>query len=414
MFERQGAGAYKPGLDTSLALDKWAGEPHRHYRTIHVAGTNGKGSTSHLLAATLAAAGYRVGLYTSPHLVDFRERIRVNGRMIDEGSVIDFVQRYLDSNLDLQPSFFELTSTMAFDYFGRQEVDFAVIETGLGGRLDSTNIITPVVSVITNISLDHTQFLGDTHALIAGEKAGIIKENVPVVIGECERADVRTVFTRKAAACHAPITFACDKPQVLMITDDMEVTTRSYGTFECQLKGHYQWANINTALVTIDLLAKQGIAAIETPHVHNAFAHVMTSTGLMARWTQLGAAPIVVCDTGHNVGGWEHLATQLRQVSCDTLRLVIGFVADKDIDHILTLMPRRASYYFTQPQSHRALPYRELEQRARRAGLQGEAFASCREAFACAMHEASPRDFIFVGGSTYLVGELIAMLKEME
>ena len=412
MFERQGGSAYKPGLETSLALDRWAGEPHKKYKTIHVAGTNGKGSTCHLLAAALQQAGYRVGLYTSPHLIDFRERIRVNGCMIGKDDVVDFMDRYFKSGLDLRPSFFELTSTMALEYFAKRQVDIAVIETGLGGRLDSTNIITPLISVITNISLDHTQFLGDTLPLIATEKAGIIKEGVPVVIGECDDKEVRKVFEEKAAACHARIIFACDRPQVLMSTDEMEVTTRGFGSFTCELKGEYQVANINTALVTLRELSTLGFA-LGMNDVEEAFSHVGELTGLRARWMTLGKEPTVVCDTGHNMGGWEHLATQLRHVECDTLHMVIGFVADKDIDSILALMPRNARYYFTQPDSHRALEASALAERARELGLNGESYDHGIDAFGHAMAQASPHDFVFLGGSTYLVGEVLEWLKRM-
>ena len=413
MFERQGGTAYKPGLETSLALDRWTGEPHLKYKTIHVAGTNGKGSTCHLLAASLQQAGYRVGLYTSPHLVDFRERIRVNGTMIEKGYVVDFMERYFNSGLDLQPTFFEFTTALALEFFASQKVDIAVIETGMGGRLDSTNIITPLISVITNISLDHTQFLGDTLPKIASEKAGIIKEGVPVVIGECDNKEVRKVFEEKAAACHAPITFACDRPQVLMTTDEMEVTTRAYGSFVCQLKGEYQMANINTALVAIREMERRGLATIGMDAVETAFGHVCELTGLQARWMVLGKEPTVVCDTGHNVGGWEYLSSQLRQVECDTLRMVIGFVADKDIESILTHMPSSAQYYFTQPDSHRALAADELAERARKVGLEGECYDNGIEAFGHAMAQSSPHDFIFVGGSTYLVGELLEWLKDL-
>ena len=393
LFQQVGAGAYKEGLTNTLQLDAHLGHPHQSFRTIHVAGTNGKGSCSHTLAAILQSAGYKVGLYTSPHLVDFRERIRVNGKPVSEAYVIDFVERHRSFFEPLHPSFFELTTGMAFRYFADQQVDVAVIEVGLGGRLDCTNIISPDLCVITNISFDHTQFLGDTLAAIAAEKAGIIKPHTPVVIGETV-GETRPVFEAKAREMEAPICFA--ETLKHPVYEDMEM----------ELKGSYQIKNRSTVLAAIPLLQQAGYQLSET-NVRRGFAQVVELTGLQGRWQQLQASPRLVCDTGHNVGGISYVTEQLKQQSCDTLRMVIGMVNDKDIRGVLALLPREAVYYFTQASVHRALPVEEFARLAAEAGLQGRCYPDVVSALAAAQQESLPEDFIFVGGSSYIVADLL-------
>lgn len=416
MFSRVGAAAYKPGLQTSERLDEFFGHPHRRFRSIHVAGTNGKGSCSHMIAAMLQAQGYRVGLYTSPHLVDFRERIRVNGDMIPESAVTDFVERFQKSGYDGHPSFFELTMMMAFDWFARAEVDYAVIEVGMGGRLDSTNIITPLACVITNISPDHTQFLGTTLPQIAGEKAGIIKPSIPVVIGEAE-GEVRRVFERKAEECGAPITFAAETgllPLAVELPDSagFECYSPIVGNFKSPLAGDYQKHNILTVLAALQMLRSIGIE-ISNEAAAEGMSRVEQLTGLRGRWTKLSDAPLAICDTGHNVAGLESNMARLKRLMDSRpagarLRMVVGFVADKDIDHILDLFPRDAVYYLTNAQIPRALPVSELEAKCRDKGLGGTAYATVGDAWEAAVADASPADIIYVGGSTFIVADLLA------
>ncbi len=411
MFERSGANAYKPGLQTSIDLDNMAGNPHKYYPTIHVAGTNGKGSVSSLIAATLQHNGYKVGLYTSPHLVDFRERIVVNGKKISKEYVVNFIERYLASGYQGHPTFFELTSTMAFEYFKAQKVDFAVIEVGLGGRLDSTNIITPILSVITNISLDHTQFLGDTPAKIATEKAGIIKHGVPVVIGEA-LGDVKDVFAAKSKAENAPITFAQETGQISdhkLESGKLMLSTSRHGLIECELSGSYQVRNVATTLTAIDELQAIGVN-ISEESIHKAFATVNETTGLAGRWMTVGESPRVICDTGHNIGGWQYLSGQLAEFA-PKLHMVIGFVKDKDIKHILELMPRNAQYYFTQASIQRALDAESLMNLGKEAGLNGACYPTVTAAYHQALSNAQENDTVFVGGSTYVVAELLSEVK---
>ncbi len=411
MFERSGANAYKPGLQTSIDLDNMAGNPHKYYPTIHVAGTNGKGSVSSLIAATLQHNGYKVGLYTSPHLVDFRERIVVNGKKISKEYVVNFIERYLASGYQGHPTFFELTSTMAFEYFKAQKVDFAVIEVGLGGRLDSTNIITPILSVITNISLDHTQFLGDTPAKIATEKAGIIKHGVPVVIGEA-LGEVKDVFAAKAKAENAPITFAQETGQISdhkLESGKLMLSTSRHGLIECELSGSYQVRNAATTLTAIDELQAIGVN-ISEESIHKAFATVNETTGLAGRWMTVGENPRVICDTGHNIGGWQYLSGQLAEFA-PKLHMVIGFVKDKDIKHILELMPRNAQYYFTQASIQRALDAESLMNLGKEAGFNGACYPTVTAAYHQALSNAQENDTVFVGGSTYVVAELLSEVK---
>ena len=388
VFEKTGASAYKEGLSNTHALDEHFGHPHRQFKTIHVAGTNGKGSCSHTLAAILQSAGYKVGLYTSPHLVDFRERIRVNGQCISKEYVVDFVEQERSFFEPLHPSFFELTTAMAFKYFAEQAVDIAVIEVGLGGRLDCTNIITPVLSIITNISFDHTQFLGNTLAKIAGEKAGIIKKNVPVVIGETT-PETLPVFQKKAAAKSAPLHLA----EAFEVAHD----------YDFELKGLYQQKNKQTILCAVNCL--KDVFTIPEEAIKKGMAHVCELTGLTGRWQTLQTRPLVICDTGHNVGGWQYLAEQIKAQTCKTLRIVFGMVDDKDIYGVMSLLPKDAIYYFTKASTHRALSEQLLKEMGDERGLTSQCFPTVAEAYAAARRDASPDDCIFVGGSTYLVAD---------
>ena len=417
VYQHSGAAAYKPGLDTSRALDDYWGNPHRAYQTIHVAGTNGKGSTSHLLAAILQEAGYKVGLYTSPHLVDFRERIRVNGKVIPKEYVIDFVEQFRPAFEPLQPSFFELTSTMAFAYFRDCGVDYAVIEVGLGGRLDSTNIITPILSIITNISKDHTQFLGNTLEAIAAEKSGIIKQDVPVVIGDVEKESIMQVFREKAKAESAPLYASTEIAPLLhceLGADNLwHYQTKTYGELTGELGGIVQARNTATVLTAVGVLQEKG-TSIPTEAVRNAFARVVELTGLMGRWQTIHAAPRVVCDTGHNTGGWEFLSRQLaNEVNrYHTLRMIVGMVNDKDIDGVLSMMPKDATYYFTQASVSRALPAEEFAEKAHVHGLKGRTYPDVVSAVRSALQESSAEDFVFIGGSTFIVADAYPLFSK--
>lgn len=395
VFEKIGAKAYKPGLQTTHELDEHFGHPHRQYTTIHIAGTNGKGSCSHTIAAILQSQGYKVGLYTSPHLVDFRERIRVNGECLPEQYVIDFVAENRAFFEPLHPSFFELTTAMAFKYFAEQKVDYAVIEVGLGGRLDCTNIITPVLSVITNISFDHTQFLGNTLAEIAGEKAGIIKPDVPVVIGEYIE-ETRPVFEKVAGERHSPILFAQDEDTAMEV--DME------------LKGSYQERNRKTILAALNVLRQT--MTISDEAIRNGFGHVCELTGLRGRWEKLGEAPLVICDTGHNLAGWKYLATQINDVDAQVKHIVFGMVDDKDVEHVLQLLRDKlkngVKFYWTQPSTKRAIPVEKLRDTALKYNLHGEMYHSVKEAYMTAKANAKNKDFVFVGGSSYVVADLLS------
>lgn len=474
LFQQVGADAYKEGLETTRLLDEHFGHPHRNFHTIHVAGTNGKGSCSHTLAAIIQRAGYRVGLYTSPHLVDFRERIRVNGEPVPEQYVIDFVERERAFFEPLHPSFFELTTAMAFHYFDDEKVDVAVIEVGMGGRLDCTNIITPDLSIITNISLDHTQFLGHTLAEIAEEKAGIIKPGVPVVIGE-STPETKEVFERKAHEVGAPIFFAQEpfsegieqtydrleskgeplsgdaqtygddskrsgrlkelegelkeetgeQLHVGLHVDRLEnrektlteiISKRHIAEFqkemtehpvEYELKGLYQEKNRQTILTALPLLLERGYK-LTPAHIREGFAQVVELTGLQGRWQQLQENPRMICDTGHNVGGIAYIAEQLKQEHYNTLRIVIGMVNDKDIRGVLALLPKEAVYYFTQASVKRAMPAEEFARMAKEAGLRGEHYPDVVTAVREAQKESLPEDLIFVGGSSFIVADLLA------
>ena len=411
VFEKVGAKAYKPGLQTTEALDAHFGHPHRQFKTIHVAGTNGKGSCSHTLAAILQAEGYKVGLYTSPHLVDFRERIRINGECISEQYVIDFVEQERSFFEPLHPSFFELTTALAFKYFAEQKVDIAVIEVGLGGRLDCTNIITPVLSIITNISKDHTQFLGDTLAQIAGEKAGIIKPQIPVIIGE-GLPETRPVFEAKAQEKNAPIVFAQDEVnrEILQTTHcstGMKYKTKHWGELIGELRGDYQAKNMNTILNAVDCLTQMGI--IKNPQaISTGIGSVCETTGLMGRWQKIQEHPLVICDTGHNVGGWQYLAPQIKSQPCKQLRIVFGMVDDKDVNTVMEMLPKDAIYYWTQANTKRAIKVENIQAIGKEKGLIGRCYPSVKEAFNTALSEAEAGDFIFVGGSSYIVADFLS------
>lgn len=390
LFQNIGAGAYKEGLGNTEALDTHFGHPHRKYMTIHVAGTNGKGSVSHTLAAILQSAGYRVGLYTSPHLMDFRERIRVNGEMISKERVVKFIEEERSFFEPLHPSFFELATALAFKYFEEAAVDIAVIETGLGGRLDCTNIVSPILSIITNISFDHIQFLGNTLPAIAKEKAGIIKPGTPVVIGETgENRDVKTVFLEKSLEMQSQIYFA----------DELNHPHR-----KTQLKGYCQEKNTQTILTALDILKEK--LNISQESIDKGFLNVCELTGLMGRWQILNISPLTICDTGHNVGGWEYLARQLESTP-GTLHIVIGMVGDKDVNKVVSMLPKRGKYYFTQASVARAMPVEQFTEIARKNGLEGVSFSNVNEAYNAAMKDASTNDTIFIGGSTFIVADLL-------
>ena len=409
VFEKVGAKAYKPGLQTTETLDKHFGHPHRQFKSIHVAGTNGKGSCSHTLAAILQSEGYKVGLFTSPHLVDFRERIRVNGECISEQYIIDFVEKERRFFEPLHPSFFELTTALAFKYFAEQKVDIAIIEVGLGGRLDCTNIITPILSIITNISKDHTQFLGNTLADIAGEKAGIIKPGVPVIIGE-DLPETRPVFQQKAQKENSPIIFAQDENQQEVqkaehINGKMEYTTRTWGKLTGELCGDYQAKNMNTILNAVKYLT---LVMNKGTSIKYGISHVTELTGLMGRWQKIQDKPLVICDTGHNVGGWQYLAPQIKAQACRQLRIVFGMVDDKDVTTVMKMLPNDAIYYWTQATTKRAIKVEKIAELGTSLGLNGNVYPSVNKAFKAAQADAAEDDFIFIGGSSYIVADFLS------
>ena len=415
LFQNLGAGAYKPGLQTTETLDEHFEHPHHRFRSIHVAGTNGKGSCSHTIAAILQAAGYKVGLFTSPHLLDFRERIRINGIMIPEQYVIDFVEKEKSFFEPLHPSFFEITTAMAFKYFAEEHVDVAVIEVGLGGRLDCTNIIKPELSIITNISFDHQQFLGNTLTEIAGEKAGIIKRDIPVIIGETV-PETRLVFKEKAKTVDTRIIFAEDAPIVLKSFVNGKnfrvYNTTIYGEIFGALTGDCQDKNTNTILTAITHL---DCFKIPLQAILRGFAEVCETTGLMGRWQYIQKNPTVVCDTGHNMGGWKYLGERLTKISQEqTLKIVFGMANDKDIDGVLEILPKTAQYYWAHASVDRALTESQLEGIAAKYALRGKKFTTVEAAYKQALIEASANDFIFVGGSNFVVSDLLSYLNRLE
>ena len=413
VFENVVAHAYKPGLERVLEMDRILGEPHKKYKTIHVAGTNGKGSCSHTIASILQEAGMKVGLFTSPHLLDFAERIRVNGSPIDHDYVVEWTARNYDRIKDLQPSFFELATMMGFCYFADMGVEIAVIEVGLGGRLDSTNIISPVLSVITNISFDHTQFLGTTLPQIAAEKAGIMKPGVPCVIGECDDDAVRGVYEQKAERVGvSKLTFASDYPQIVWVRqcfgNDMhnEYETINNGMIESPLMGACQPKNANTILAAIHQLNLNGYK-ISDEILSQGFKKVITNTHLMGRWQTLSTSPRVICDTGHNEGCFRYLGKQLQQIINreGRLNIVFGMVSDKDISAVLRLLPQDAEYFFCNAPTPRALPASELQAMAAQFGLKGKTYPSVSEAYDAAVSDGVTT---FVGGSNFIVCEILS------
>jgi dihydrofolate synthase/folylpolyglutamate synthase len=418
MFHRIGSAAYKADLDNTIALCARLGNPEKKFRSIHVAGTNGKGSTSHMLAAILQAAGLKVGLYTSPHLKDFRERIKINGEFISQNHVTEFVSKQKNYFEILQPSFFEMTVGLAFDYFASEKVDIAVIEVGLGGRLDSTNVITPEVSVITNISFDHVALLGNTLEKIAGEKAGIIKPHVPVVIGETQKESA-PVFVEKATEQEAPLTFAdqvytaihaqhCTEECQRYLSMDIEQGGKIiYKDLQSELLGLYQLKNIPTVLAAIDALNKKGFQLTEAI-IRKGMKKVISTTGLLGRWQVLAQHPLIIADTGHNEAGIKEVLAQLAVTPHERLHIVIGMVNDKDISTVLALLPKDASYYFCKANIPRALPAAELLAAAAQLnGLSGTAYDTVATALAAAKNKATDGDLILIGGSTFTVAEVV-------
>jgi dihydrofolate synthase/folylpolyglutamate synthase len=452
MFTRDGASAFKKDLTNTLELCKRLGQPQHLFKSVHIGGTNGKGSTSHMLAAILQTAGYKTGLYTSPHLKDFRERIRVNGQMISEETVIDFVEEHQQDFEEIKPSFFEMTVALAFDTFAKEQVDIAIIEVGLGGRLDSTNVITPLLSVITNIGWDHMNMLGNTLQLIAAEKAGIIKPNIPVIIGEYQ-PEVADIFISKAAAEHAFISFASsllstesqgqsrksdiddlasndllnvtvypaaegtmisdmqkDAAYAQLQTSDLRLPAQNLRLNTLDLKldltGTYQLKNVKTVLLAVAELRRQGFF-IRDEHIKTALSQVKKLTGLHGRWETLNTNPLTICDTGHNPDGMAEVLKNIEALPYQYLHFIIGMVNDKDISKILAMLPADATYYFCKPNIPRGLDAELLKQKATDLQLKGETFASVKQALKAAQHKAGPNDLVFVGGSTFVVAEVI-------
>ena len=413
MFTKTGSAAYKKDLHNTIVLCKALDNPQNHYKTIHVGGTNGKGSTSHILAAILQQAGYKTGLYTSPHLKDFRERIRVNGKMVTKTFVKDFVKKHQEIFKQTAPSFFEVTVAMAFEYFRQEEVEVAVIEVGLGGRLDSTNIIRPDLSVITNISYDHTNILGSTLAEIAVEKAGIIKAGIPVIVGE-RHAETDHVFVEKAEAEAAPLFFAQDKYQVANVQrspkyltlDILQEGKLCYNHLELDLTGLYQLKNIYGAIAAVHQLRHLGYRLNEVD-IRSALRQVKKLTGLQGRWQILQSSPLMICDTGHNKAGITEVLINIQYTKFSKLHIVFGMVKDKDITEILALLPKDAVYYFCQPGLERALPAHQLALQAAQHGLNGKVYERVGLAIQAAKTQAAKTDLIYVGGSTFVVAEAL-------
>ncbi len=414
MFQRVGKAAYKADLSKTLYMDRHLGFPHQHFRSIHIAGTNGKGSVAHMLASILQHAGYKTALYTSPHLKDFRERIRINGEMVQEEAVIDFVQRNREFLDDLEPSFFEMTVGLAFDHFAREEVEIGVIETGMGGRLDSTNVINPLVSVITNISLDHTQFLGKDLASIAGEKAGIIKPQIPVVIGE-HHPETDPVFREASGKQGAPLYYAEDlfstgSPFLDLdrkMTFDLQREGQEYmADLATDLTGTYQLKNILNLMTVLEVLKEEGIL-IKKEAIRQGLSRVRETTGMRGRWETLGSNPRIIADMAHNEAGFRLVTQQIMQTPHRDLHLVLGFVNDKDPGSILNLFPPRANYYYTRASIPRAMDEKELANYGQEAGRDGPSYPKVPEALEAAKEAAGPEDMIYVGGSTFVVAEIL-------
>lgn len=413
MYQRIGGAAYKADLSNTTKLLELLGEPQKSFQSVHIAGTNGKGSVSHMLASILQSAGYKTGLYTSPHLKDFRERIRINGEMISQDKVVSFIEKYKADFEEMDLSFFEMTVGMAFQHFKEEKVDIAIIETGMGGRLDSTNLVMPLLSIITNISYDHTQFLGDTLEKIATEKAGIIKQKIPVIIGQTQ-FETKAVFEEKAAAVNAPIIFA----DYVFDANRLETADKQVQSFdiwknsllflehlEIPLLGDYQQKNLITAMCAVDQLKKH--FDIEEKDIRDGLGAVIRNTGLMGRWQILGRSPLVVADTAHNVAGIKEVAFQLRLTQFKQLHFVLGMVNDKAIDDLLQMLPRHAIYYFCKADIPRGMPAEEIALKAFEFGLRGKVYDSVRDAYFSALNAARSEDLVFVGGSTFVVAEVV-------
>ncbi len=392
MYQRQGKAAYKADLSSTLAFDKIQGHPHQAFKSIHIAGTNGKGSCSHMLASILQESGYKVGLYTSPHLIDFRERIRVNGEMIEKEYVIDFVQRYKVPTEQIQPSFFEWSVALAFEYFKDVGIDIAVIETGMGGRLDSTNIISPELCIITNIGMDHQQFLGDSIEKIAGEKAGIIKKETPVIIGSFQKA-CANVFKSKAEAVQAPLYFIDEEDEL----------------FKTDLKGIYQKANQRSVLKACKLLNDLGYK-MDPEFIENGLKKVVKNTGLRGRWEEIAKDPICIADVGHNIDGIRYNMLQLSTAAYESLHIVWGMVDDKDLKEVMSLLPGNASYYFCKAEIPRSCEAEKLLEIAEQLGLEGTVYDTVPQAYLAAREKANSADLIYIGGSTFVVADLLTFL----
>ena len=413
MYQRIGGAAYKADLNNTIELLNLLGNPHHNFKSVHIAGTNGKGSTSHMLASVFQEAGYKTGLYTSPHLRDFRERIRLNGEMIPEENVVSFIAEHKEQFEKMELSFFEMTVGMAFDYFAKEKVDIAIVEVGMGGRLDSTNLITPELSVITNIGLDHVKFLGDTMEKIAGEKAGIIKHNIPVVIGETQ-PETHQVFEDKAAECKSSIHFAdqifdCNKIHIESNTvqkfDIWKNSELYLEAIDIPLMGNYQKKNLTTVICALDLLREK--FGLTDDDIREGIAKVIRNTHLMGRWQILNDDPLTIADTGHNVAGITEVVQQLAELRYDRLHFVLGMVNDKDIDHVLQLLPRNAEYYFCKADIPRGLDANILAEKAFELGLRGMVYESVRHAYQSAVNAAHFGDVVFVGGSNFIVAEVV-------
>jgi len=414
MFQRVGSTAFKKDLTNIIALCDYLGQPHQQFPSIHIAGTNGKGSTTHLIGAMLQASGLKVGFYTSPHYKDFRERIKINGQLIKKRQIVEFVEEHRNVFEKIRPSFFEITVAMAFDYFAKEKVDVAIIETGLGGRLDSTNIVTPLLSVITNISFDHQQFLGDTLPKIAGEKAGIIKPTIPVVIGETQKA-TKAVFETTAQKNNAPIVFA-DK-NISVIEKEVQAhhtiyyvkgRNHNFNHLAVNLIGGYQQKNITTALQAITTLNKNSLLPTITPAaIQTGLKNLQSSTYFLGRWQKLGEQPTIICDSGHNQAGIQQILQQFEKIAYQELHFILGMVNDKDIDKILKMLPKTVRYYFVKADIPRGLAADILKEKATAYGLKGRAYSSVKNGLRAAKRRASKEDFIFVGGSIFVVAEVV-------
>ena len=413
MFQRQGAAAYKANLDNTLALAGMLDHPENSFPAVHIAGTNGKGSSAHMIASVLQQQGYTTGLYTSPHLIDFRERIKVNGEMIPKEEVVNFVEKYKEEFKKIRPSFFEITFAMGLDYFRKRQVDIVVMETGMGGRLDSTNIVKSHICLITNIGLDHTQFLGDTLEKIAGEKAGIIKKGVPVIIGEHNK-ETDPVFRQRAELLNAPLLFAEEIIKLEKRHSDtkqcfeVKVRERKKGVFCIPLMGKYQKANLRSALAVLYEMDRMGDFPLSDENIRKGLSCVEKNTGFMGRWHQLSSRPKIICDTGHNEDGLKYVLQQLKEEQYQKLHFVLGMVNDKDVNKVLAMLPVDAEYYFCRPDIPRGLDVNILEEKARKANRKGSAYHSVAEALKSARKQAAGDDLIFIGGSTFVVAEVLA------